>query len=157
MSAVPSPKLFEALETYHRQVHEHLALLAALARHIEAEGFDAHARQQAGAIEAFFSGTSRQHHVEEEKNVFRPLLVHAAGELRAAVSKLEQDHGWLEENWIELAPQLRALASGNHWFDAAELRHDMEVFLELYRDHLTLEETQVYPASRALQAEAEPR
>ena len=52
-------------------------------------------------------------------------------ELVAAVQALHQDHGWIEENWIELGPQLRAIALGNNWFDTADFVHGVEVFLTL--------------------------
>jgi hemerythrin-like domain-containing protein len=149
MSAVPKPVSFEALDACHQQTHVHLTGLAELARHIDAVGVDAQAQQQAAAIEAFFSGTSREHHAEEEKTVFPPLLASGNAELVEAVRTLQQDHGWIEENWIELGPQLRAIASGNNWFDAAEFQHDVEVFLELCQGHIALEETLVYPESKA--------
>lgn len=149
MNEFPESIRFEALDACHQQIHVHLTELATLARHVEAKGLDAKAQQQAGAIEAFFSGTSRQHHAEEEKNVFPQLLASGNAELVAAVRNLQQDHGWIEENWIELAPQLRAIASGNNWVDAAEFQHDVEVFLELCQGHIALEETLVYPESKA--------
>ncbi|MGI9133645.1 MAG: hemerythrin domain-containing protein, partial [Rhodoferax sp.] len=64
------------------------------------------------------------------------------------VRRLQQDHGWIEENWLELAPQLRAIASGNSWLDSAEFQHYTEVFIDLCREHIALEESQAYPQSR---------
>lgn len=143
------PAVFESLDACHRQTHDHLADLAALARHIEVTGVDAQAQQMAGAIEAFFSTTSREHHAEEERSVFPVLLASDNAELVQAVRSLQQDHGWIEENWIELAPQLRAIASGINWVDAAEFQHAVEVFLDLSMGHIALEETLIYPESKA--------
>ena len=154
MSTVPEPVNFEALDACHRQIHAHLTELAALARHIETLGVDAKIQQQAASIEAFFSGTSRQHHADEEKNVFPPLLASGNAELETAVRTLQQDHGWIEENWIELAPQLRAIASGNNWFDAAEFQHDVKVYVALCQGHIALEETLIYPEAKARWAQA---
>ncbi len=154
MSAAPNPTSFDALDACHQQITAHLTELAALAQSIEAQGVEATAQRQAGVIEAFFSSTSRQHHAEEERSVFPPLLANGNAELIAAVRTLQQDHGWIEENWLELAPQLRAIASGNHWFDPAEFQHGVEVFLELCRGHIALEETLVYPESKARWAQA---
>ncbi|MDL2338099.1 MAG: hemerythrin domain-containing protein [Pseudomonadota bacterium] len=154
MRAVPKPVSIEALDACHRQMQIHLAELGSLARHIEAAGLDSVAAQQAAAIEAFFSTTSRQHHADEERQVFPPLLAGGEAELVTAVRTLQQDHGWIEENWIQLAPQLRALASGNGWVDPAEFQHDVEVFLDLVGGHIALEETLIYPASKALWAQA---
>jgi hemerythrin-like domain-containing protein len=154
MSAVPQIVDFEALDACHQQIQVHLKSLAALAKHIEEQGVDAQAQQQAAAIESFFSSTSRQHHQDEERNVFPLLLVGGNPELAAAVSTLQQDHGWIEENWLELAPQLRAIALGNNWMDGAEFQHYVEVFLELMQGHIALEETLIYPESKARWAQA---
>ncbi len=145
---------FVAMDTCHQQILAHLTLLTALAARVQADGVDALAQQQAGAIEAFFSGTSRQHHMDEEKDVFPPLLAGSNAELVAVVRRLQQDHGWIEENWLELAPQLRAMALGNHWFDEAEFQHNVEVFLALCRGHIELEEEMIYPEAKALSAHA---
>jgi len=147
----PTPETdpFEALDACHRDIVRHLAGLAALAKHIEADGIDDKARHQAGTIEAFFSSTSRQHHVDEERNVFPSLLASGNAELANAVRTLQQDHGWIEENWIELAPRLRAIALGNGWTDPTEFQNYVEVFTELMQGHIALEETLIYPESKA--------
>jgi hemerythrin-like domain-containing protein len=66
------------------------------------------------------------------------------------VRRLQQDHGWLEEDWLELQPQLRAVVEGYAWYDLEFLRAAVPVFTELYRDHIALEENIVYPESRRL-------
>jgi hemerythrin-like domain-containing protein len=154
MPVVAETAPFEALDECHRQIMAHLEDLTELARHIEAKGVDAHAQRQAGAIETFYSSTSREHHAQEEKTVFPALLALGDPAMTAAVHTLQQDHGWIEENWIELAPQLSAIASGNNWPDPAEFLHGVQVFVELYTDHIALEESVVYPESRAQWARA---
>jgi hemerythrin-like domain-containing protein len=154
MRVVPEPPPFEALDACHRQILSHLEALTELAQHVETSGVDAETQQRAGAIEVFFSNTSRDHHVQEEKTVFTPLLASGDAVITEAVRTLQQDHGWIEENWIELAPQLSAIASGNNWPDAAEFLHGVQVFVELCTGHIALEETLVYPESRAQWARA---
>ena len=154
MRVVTEPTPFEALDACHRQMLAHLATLAELARQIETKGVDAAAQRQAGEIEAFFSGASREHHEQEERTVFPPLLANGDPALTEAVRTLQQDHGWIEENWIELAPQLSAIASGNNWPDAAEFQHGVQVFVDLCTGHIALEESVVYPESRAQWARA---
>ena len=68
------------------------------------------------------------------------------------VRRLQQDHGWIEEDWLELRPQLQAVVDGINGYDLAFLRAAVPVFTELYRDHIALEESVVYPESRRLQA-----
>ncbi len=117
--------------------------------HLSAAGVDAHAQQEARAIEAFFSETSQKHHLDEEAKVFPALLASGDEALVATVRMLQQDHGWIEEDWLALAPQLRAIAAGYSWYDPAELQHGIEVFLELCREHIQLEESVIYPEAKA--------
>lgn len=152
-NANPAPG-FDALDACHRQIHRHLTELAELAKHMETVGVDPKAQASAQRIEAFFSGTSRQHHLEEERNVFPPLLTSGNLELTTAVRTLQQDHGWIEENWLELAPLLRAIAQGSHWYQDAEFQHAVEVFVQLCLGHIALEETLIYPESKARWAAA---
>ena len=105
-------------------------------------------RRLAHDICEFFDGTARPHHAAEEQLVFPELLASGDAELIQHVTRLQQDHGWLEEDWLELAPQLRAVANGQSWYDIDALRSGVPIFADLYRDHIALEENVVYPASR---------
>ena len=62
--------------------------------------------------------------------------------------RLQQDHGWLEEDWLTLEPQLSAIAAGYSWYDIDMLRLALPVFTELYQDHIDLEESLIYPEAR---------
>jgi hemerythrin-like domain-containing protein len=116
---------------------------------LETSSDSAHCRQKAKTIEAFFSDTARDHHAEEERDVFPNLLLSDDTQLVQAVLTLKQDHGWIEQNWLELAPMLRAIAAGEDWVDMAELAHSVEVFLSLCRDHIALEEALIYPEAKS--------
>ncbi len=151
--AIPTTQ-FKALDACHLQIQEHLAELERMAKHMESDGLNAADRTLAGEIESFFSSTSRDHHQQEEKHVFPPLLAGGSDEMKAAVQSLQQDHGFIEENWIELGPQLRAIAEGSDWFYSAEFQHNVEVFLELMNGHIALEESMIYPESKMMWAEA---
>jgi hemerythrin-like domain-containing protein len=148
----PSPARtdFGALDACHQQIIEHLAKLDALIGHLDRIGVDARAQDEARTIEAFFSQTSQSHHKEEEAKVFPALLASDDDALVSTVRTLQQDHGWIEEDWLEIAPQLRAIASGYSWHDPTELRHAVQVFGELCREHIQLEESIVYPEAKAL-------
>jgi hemerythrin-like domain-containing protein len=150
MKAKTTPTAAELaqLDAYHAQVRSHLDRLAALATRVENEQLGAETRAEAIAIEAFFSGSMREHHRVEEAGVFPVLLASSDVELVNVVRTLQQDHGWMEQNWLELAPQLRAIAQGNAWVDPAEFMHGAEVFLELSYGHAALEEALVYPRAR---------
>lgn len=128
-----------------------LAQLTLLLDEIDRPGGEVAARGLAGEICDFFDGTARAHHAAEEQLVFPTLLASGDAELVQHVRRLQQDHGWLEEDWLEIAPQLRAVAENQNWADLDFLRAAAQTFTELYREHISLEETVVYPASRRRQ------
>lgn len=103
----------------------------------------------AAEIVHFFSTTARQHHEDEERHVFPKLMASGDPEIVLAVLRLQQDHGWLQEDWMELSPQLDAVAAGQSWHDLDALREGVEVFIALSHDHIALEESCIYPQARA--------
>ena len=154
MSTTSPTQPFKTLDACHLQIQEHLAELQRMAAHMETAGLDEADRKLAGEIEFFFSHSSREHHEQEEKHVFPPLLADGSDEIKEAVRSLQQDHGFIEENWIELGPQLRAIAEGNDWFEPAEFQHNVSLYLELMNGHIALEESMIYPESKMMWAEA---
>ena len=68
--------------------------------------------------------------------------------LESWLQRLQQDHGWLEEDWIELSPLLQAVAEGQNVYDVDTLRDGVNVFVNLYHEHIALEDSMVYPAAR---------
>ena len=149
MASSEQQQSFDALDECHQQIQQHLAKLTEMSQHMAEHGIDDHVRRLALEVEVFFSGTSRAHHAQEEASVFPELLASGNAELASAVRTLQQDHGWIEENWLELAPRLGAIASGNGWIDETEFLNFVEVFLELCNGHIALEETLIYPESKA--------
>jgi len=153
MNTTAATESFQARDAVHQQIQAQLARLVAW-RDIVTDGGDVEDfRDQVGEIEAFFSETSRKHHEDEEKNVFPLLLNSPDDELVQAVKTLQQDHHWIELDWRELAPMLRAIAQGEDWVDMAELEHAVDVFTTLCQEHIELEETLIYPEAKSKLAE----
>jgi hemerythrin-like domain-containing protein len=147
---------FEALDACHREVVSHLQLLNRLVVHLDAQGIDAEARSMAAEVVRFFNESAQQHHAEEERVVFPPLLSGNDLGLIEHIRHLQMDHGWLEEDWKQMELQLGAVSGGYSWFDLDELRSGAEVFTALYHDHIALEESLIYPeARRAVNAEVD--
>jgi hemerythrin-like domain-containing protein len=140
---------FDILDACHRQTVFALGKLAALISRLATLGPDAEARTLAAEIVRHFSTTARQHHEDEERHVFPKLATSADPEIAQTVLRLQQDHGWLEEDWIELSPQLEAVANGHAGFDLDALREGAGVFTALSHDHIALEESIIYPKARA--------
>ncbi len=140
---------FDVLDACHRQTLFALGKFAALVTRLRKNGADSGSRALASEVLNHFSNTARQHHEDEELHVFPRLLNSKDPELVQAVLTLKQDHGWLEENWRELAPQLQAVASGYCWFDIDVLHEGMQVFTALSQAHIAMEEAYIYPQARA--------
>ena len=149
--AVPAIPNFEALDRTHAAVLDVLKQFDRLLQHLDDNGPDAVAQASAKEIYRFFGDSARQHHADEEQFVFPPLLGSDNAELVQHVQRLQQDHGWLEEDWLELAPQIEAIAKGYSWYDLATLRSALPIFTELYHDHIALEESLIYPEAKRRQ------
>jgi iron-sulfur cluster repair protein YtfE (RIC family) len=140
---------FVALDACHRETLQQLDVLAALVKRLQDVGADAEARAMAANVVRFFSTTARQHHDDEERHVFPRVVVSSDPEIVHTVLRLQQDHRWLEEDWMELSAHLEALAAGQSWWDMALLREGSEIFIALSHDHIALEEEMIYPEARA--------
>jgi hemerythrin-like domain-containing protein len=149
MSAAPvAPAVFEFLDSTHQEIQRQLKQLHALVDAIESDGLNQANRGKARRVLDYFNSEARHHHLDEEKHIFPALLNSQNAEIVQATEHLIQDHGWLEENWIQIEPSLEAATGGNMWFDTVELRHALEVFEALYLDHILLEESIAYPEAK---------
>jgi hemerythrin-like domain-containing protein len=140
---------FEILDDCHRQTLAALQTLSALVTRLEYEGHSEHVRALAHQVVKFFATTAREHHEDEERHVFPKALASGDAYVVQAVLRLQQDHNWLEEDWLELSAHLNALAAGQSLWDLDFLREGTEVFTALSHDHMALEESCVYPQARA--------
>ena len=144
----------EVLDTDHRQMVVMLAKLGELI----VEGCDLSApptRALALEVHTFFGEHARRHHADEELHVFPDLRNSSDASIRAHAERLQQDHRWLEQDWLELAPSVSAVADGIGGVDEDMLREAVEIFTALYQEHIVLEESIAYPEARRAQAAAE--
>lgn len=150
---VPAPPSdaspFECLDEAHRDIMRQLDELATLASTLEGSSASPAQRERARTLADWFGSEARLHHVDEEQHVFPPLLSSGNDRLSQAALRLIQDHGWLDTDWSEISPILAAIAEGQAWFDPAVLRHAVDVFRQLYLDHIVLEESVAYPEARS--------
>ena len=133
----------------HQQIAAMLQRLTTLAHDLAEQGTTLPLRTEARAVRDWLGREAREHHLDEERHIFPPLLASGDEELMHVTRLLQQDHGWLEEDWLELAPQLQAVAKGYSWYEIDSLRHAVGVFTTLYHDHIALEESLIYPEAKA--------
>ena len=144
----PSRDGFTVLDACHRQTLVTLEMLDELMKRLQDGEPDVPTRAMAKEIAHFFSNTARQHHEDEERHIFPAMLASTDPEIVQTVQRLQQDHRWLEEDWIELGPQIDAVAGGQSWVDLDIMREWVEVFSALSHDHVELEESCIYPQAR---------
>ena len=148
MSKVQETHSFEAFDSCHRQIQIHLDELSVIAAQISNKSLDPQGIEIVKEIEQFFSGVSREHHSDEEEEIFPRLLKSENLALVATVRSLIQDHFWIEKYWTDLEPQLKAISSGEDWPEPSEFQHSVSVFLELCNHHIEVEETLIYPEAK---------
>ena len=140
---------FVALDACHIRLLAAAGALEELVATVDRDGDTPAVRVSAAAIADFYATTARQHHEDEERHVFPALLAGTDADLVQAVLQLQQDHGWLAEDWMELEPHVQAIAAGCGSYDIGTLRQGIEILAALQRDHIALEESLVYPEARA--------
>lgn len=139
---------FDTLDACHHEMLQRVGELELLVEQLEQHGIDPQARTSALAIVRFFATTAREHHEDEERHVFPPLVQSGDPEVVQAVLRLQQDHSWLEEDWLELSPHVQSVAAGYNGYDIDVLREGCTIFAALVRDHIALEEAYIYPQAR---------
>ncbi len=144
---------FDVLDACHQQMATALVQLGELVTHVQDQGVDSSARTLARDLFQFFTHTAREHHRDEELHIFPALIRSGDDELVRTTLRLQQDHGWIEEDWLELAPQIESIAAGYNWHNIDQLLHAVPVFQALYQDHMALEESLIYPEARSRIAE----
>lgn len=147
-ASVPPLPVFDVLDQAHVAALEMLKAFEDLLNRLDSEGATDAARTRAAEILGYFNGPGRDHHQQEEQYVFPGLVAAGDPTIVQHVRRLQQDHGWIEEDWRELAPQVEAIAQGFAWYDVAMLRAALPVFASLYNEHIALEESLIYPAAK---------
>lgn len=150
-AALTDPQVapFEVLDHAHQDIAVALLELQELVKHLRDKGVDESARKQAKHLFLFFMNHARQHHLDEEKHVFPQLLSSGDDALIQTTLRLQQDHNWIEQDWLELAPQIESVSAGYNWYNIEQLEHSVPVFIALYHDHIQLEESLIYPEAKA--------
>lgn len=125
MNAAPvSIAAFEFLDNPHQDIQTQIKRLHALVDVIEKGGLNLANRRRARRVLDGFNREACPRCIDERKHTFPALLVG------------------------QIAPSLEAAASGNPWFDSAELRRALEVFEARYLGHVLLEESIACPEAR---------
>jgi hypothetical protein len=99
------------LRACHERIQRQCATLAKLATHLRSDGLTDVARQAAADIHRYFSSAGRQHHADEEQDLF-PLLRNAP-DLDGLLETLAREHAVMESLWLRLDRQLPARSTSS--------------------------------------------
>lgn len=141
-----APDLHAALLDTHQSLRNRLMRLDQLATDIADKGLMPDVRKEAAALHAWFTQEPAVHHAQEEQVIFPHLLASDDAELVHLAKRLTADHGWLDVNWKQIAPSLLAAKDNYQWFQPAELRAAVRLFIRMHEEHMALEEKLAFPA-----------
>jgi hemerythrin-like domain-containing protein len=154
--AVGFEQPFAMLEACHERVRRTLALLQRLREHVQAQGAaDDAARQAARDVLRYFDIAAPLHHQDEELHVFPLLRAKGDPGVVALVSRLQDDHVRMAQEWAVARAVLLALADGQQRCFSPEDQARLEQFAARYDRHLAEEDAVAYPGAQALLSPAD--
>jgi len=141
----------EMLAACHGRIRRQCATLLRLRAHLAASGVDDAARNAARGVIRYFDNAARDHHEDEEQDLFPALLESMAGSdpvcIRQLIDSLQNDHRELERLWGIVRTWLAAVVRG----DAAQsAMAEIDSFVELYERHAAREEQELLPMAERL-------
>lgn len=146
----------EMLAACHGRVHKQCDTLRRLADHLPTHGSDTAAQQAATAVMRYFDTAARDHHADEEEDLFPALLDAMAGSdavcLRALTDGLVAEHRVLEAGWHSLRELLARVAQGE---PVALPAAQVQAFVAAYAAHIDKEDTELLPMAARLLSDAD--
>lgn len=146
----------EMLSACHGRVERQCQTLLRLVPHLAASGPDDAAREAARNVMRYFDTAARNHHADEEEDLFPALLQAATGtdliRAQSLVAALQAQHRELEQVWANLRGTLERVCLGS----LRELNlEEVGRLVWLYRSHIALEEEDLLPLAARLVATAQ--
>jgi hemerythrin-like domain-containing protein len=151
MSAPGTETPLEMLSACHRRLEHQCATLRRLVVHLAVHGPDSAARTAATNVLRYFDKSAKNHHADEEEDLFPAMLESMAGSdavcLREMIEGLKADHRALKTLWSRQRGVLEGIAAGKPRLLAGD---DVEALVALYERHIQREESELLPMARRL-------
>lgn len=133
----------------HRRIEAFCTVLLRLPSHLREHGADEEAQRAALRVLRYFDSAGRDHHRDEDEDLF-PLLQRRAAErgehaVADVLRDLDAEHRAMERTWNDLAPGLRTICDGRQ---PHEDELPIKPFTYLYRRHIEVEEDRVLRFAR---------
>jgi hemerythrin-like domain-containing protein len=142
------------LSDCHRRIEMFLGSLEAVAKTIDRPLTEETARALTAALH-YFREAAPKHTADEEESLFPRLRRVQDPEVQAALAhlqELEQDHRWASAVHAEV-DRLGQRYLSNSWLSHAEgeqFRADVAQLASMYRQHIRMEDTVIFPAAARL-------
>ena len=141
----------EMLSACHGRIEQQCSTLRRLQSHLPGHGADDQARAAAAGVMRYFDLAARQHHEDEERDLFPALLESMAGSnpvcLRELTEDLTAEHRELEAAWRRIRAVLERVEAGEEVVLGLE---QVEAFVDLYARHIEREEQELLPMAARL-------
>ncbi|MBV1774816.1 hemerythrin domain-containing protein [Burkholderiaceae bacterium DAT-1] len=137
------------LTVCHGNLRRYATLTARLAEYVDENGCGDEATEAAERVIRYFAVAAKQHHQDEEDDLFPALRALDDPSLSALLVELEVEHLALEQLWIPVYAWLRQVADGVA--DSVPKRM-LDEFVLRYPAHADREEREVFPHASRLDA-----
>lgn len=140
----------EMLRACHQRILRHARLAVSVAEHVQDEGVDDEARTAAASVMRYFDVAARDHHVDEEVDLFPAMLAAATANpaLSTLVARLTSEHEAIGGYWAMLRAQLEGVSDGRA--DATVDPVLAQTVVRQYEDHIAEEEKILLPLASKL-------
>lgn len=141
----------EMLRATHARIRRQCDALGHLIAKLKKQGCDSAARETSAQLIRKLDAAS-YHHKEDEEQDLLPRMMAAAtrgrgSSLTRMVTDITTEHRLMQRSWTDLRAELQALAAGDRGtLDPLAV----DRFIKLYRTHILMEESAVYPLAEML-------
>lgn len=137
----------EMLRACHGRIEAQCVTLGRLVEHLSTHGGDEQAVVAARAILRYFDTAGKNHHQDEEQDLFPQLLLTHDETATSLISRLLLEHQGLEAAWQSLRPLLVAITEYNLVsLDSNIVEH----FVGIYARHIEIENGTLLPLAATL-------
>jgi hemerythrin-like domain-containing protein len=141
----------EMLRACHARIEDQCSTLRRLVPHLHRHGADDEARLAAANVMRYFDTAARDHHDDEEVDLFPALIESMAGSdavcLRELTAGLAAEHRLLEAAWQRVRTSLERVVAGKpESFDVA----GVSTLVDLYERHIQREDNELLPMAQRL-------
>ncbi len=141
----------EMLSACHSRIERQCATLRRLVPYLAKHGAAAEARVASASVIRYFDTSAKQHHADEEQDLFPALLESMAGSdpvcLRELTAALTAEHRELEARWQDVRGVLERVIAGERVLLDSD---SVEALVRLYQRHIEREESELLPMAARL-------